>query len=237
MSQGGGTGTYHSGHGAPVRMSSANVDLSPVAPQMRSGHTDDEIAGNAEYLRQNGILHAQGCECEDCKADPIGISQAASRQGRGGLPFDVAAGQHHRIGEAGHKAGCGCGFCKNKGNIATLKGGKGKKKPEGGLDGEETDESLTESGKCDQCGMTYADSCGEHFCRGCGRPTPEHTHEDEVEESAESIVNSMLEGNPGTPPPVTGKGKDRKFRPAKGMVQAAPENSVVAKQTKPNRSA
>jgi len=73
---------------------------------------------------------------------------------------------------------------------------------------------------------------------------------------AAHLINSPIiqtddarwEGNPGTPPgimgtksfrtmKVPGGSKDRKFSPAKGMVQAAPEGSIVAKQTKPNRSA
>lgn len=183
--------------------------------------------GKEKPLKENGILHAQGCECDDCKSDPIGMSTAASRQGghrpweeqiaraeaavrpevdRIHKPHDQTAAllKAHGLGEAGHKSGCQCGFCKNKGNIGLLRKGKGEK--------------------------------------------PEKK-EGEVEEStAEQIVNSMLEGNPGTPPgilgtksfssmKVPGGSKDRKFRPAKGMVQAAPENSVVAAQTKPNRSA
>lgn len=205
---GDGSGTYHGGHGAPVRMPANNLDLSNIGPQTH-GHTDDEIAGNAEFLRDQGILHAQGCECDDCKSDPTGMSSAASRQSRGrpgSLPGSPAAG-HFPMGEAGHKSGCQCGFCKNKGNIGNWK--KGKK-----------------------AGAEKAE-----------KP------EAEVEEStAAEIVNSMLEGNPGTPPgimgtksfrsmKVPGGSKDRKFSPAKGMVQAAPEGSIVAKQTKPNRSA
>ena len=121
-------------------------------------------------------------------------------------PHDQTAAllRAHGLGEAGHKSGCQCGFCKNKGNIGNWKKGKKAEKPEA---------------------------------------------EAEVEEStADEIVNSMLEGNPGTPPgimgtksfrsmKVPGGSKDRKFSPAKGMVQAAPEGSIVAKQTKPNCSA
>lgn len=177
------------------------------AKMVKEGHTPEEIAGNADYLQRNGILHAPGCACESCKADPTGMSGAASRQSRGyrgAMPGSPAAG-HWPMDEAGHKSGCQCGFCKNKGNIGLLRKGKGEK--------------------------------------------PEKK-EGEVEETrtAEQIVNAMLEGNPGTPPgilgtksfstmKVPGGSKDRKFRPAAGMVQAKPENSVVAAQTKPNRSA
>lgn len=220
VDHGDGTGTYDGpGYDRPTRMrSGGNLDLTrptstgpSVADQIRNSmtsgsHRPEEIAGNADYLQQSGVLHAPGCECEECKADPIGMSSAATRQSRGrpgSLPGGPAAGYY---GEAGHKSGCQCGFCKNKGNIALLR--KGGKKPE----------------------------------KKEGEPEVEETR------TAHEIVNAMLEANPGTPPgimgtksfktmKVPGGSKDRKFKPAKGMVQAAPENSVVAAQTKPNRSA
>lgn len=181
-----------------------------------AGHMPDEIAGNADYLQNNGILHAPGCGCDVCKADSIGMSSAASRKSRGrpgSLPGSPAAG-HFPVGEGKHRDGCTCGFCKNKGNIALLRGGQKAKN---------NDKS------------------------GAENDTGVDTGVDETR-TAEQIVSSMLEGNPGTPPGIMGTksfptmklpggSKDRKFRPAKGMVQAAPENSVVAAQTKPNHSA
>jgi hypothetical protein len=46
------------------------------------------------------------------------------------------------------------------------------------------------------------------------------------------VKGSNVEGNAGTPPPITGVGSDRKFTPAKAMVQRKPEDSEVKKQTK-----
>ncbi|MGV0949091.1 MAG: hypothetical protein ACOYB3_00155 [Azonexus sp.] len=209
VSHGDGTGTYDGpGYAKPTRMAAHPINFSQ---------------GFKSQLQQ-AVQHAPGCDCDDCaqgqgeQGDPGMFAhtgqpdcQCYKCTGEPHTMGRAAAGQNSGrpwgIGEGGHKSGCKCTFC------TKYKGkGFGKKsneKPEGGMDadGEETDES-----------------------------------------TAAEIVNSMLEGNPGTPPgimgtksfktmKVPGGSKDRKFQPAKGMVQAAPENSVVAKQTKPNRSA
>ena len=254
--RGDGTGIYADSHGEHD-VDSAHVNLgepTSTAPAV-SGQIDD-LGGEPE------VLCAPGCTCPTCEGDPIGISGAASRQARGirgGVPGGPAAGYWgeadyqpktgekchckpgvHRdncpdcegtgkkidfkkirqaskdkaagiqsFAEGAHKAGCQCGFCKNKGNIASLRKGKSKSK---------------------------------------GADKPEETGKEPTEESAEDIVNALIEGNPGTPSgilgtksfstlKVPGGAKDRKFKPAKGMVQSSPENSVVTKQTKPNKSA
>jgi hypothetical protein len=107
--------------------------------------------------------------------------------------------------------------------------------------------SIKEAGHKASCKCTF---CTKYKGRGFGKKSDDEKPEkEEVEEStAIDIVNSMLEGNPGTPPgimgtksfktmKVPGGNRDRGFKPAKGMVQAAPEGSIVAKQTKPNRRA
>lgn len=107
-----------------------------------------------------------------------------------------------------HKSGCACGFCKNKGNIHK------RNKPNDDDDGQETE-----------------------------------TGTDMKSESVEALVDRILDGadpvqemnpsNPGTPPGITGHksyptmkvgSPDRKFRPAKGMVQ--PDSAIVNQQAK-----
>lgn len=202
------------------------IDWSARLKSLRKRRGEPVGEGKKKNLKEGAVLHAEGCNCQDCASDPIGMSTAASRGPGPAMPHmrevearvrpevDAIHKPHdqtaallraHGIGEAGHKSGCQCGFCKNKGNIGNYRKGKKSEKPE--------------------------------------------KEEGEVDEStAAEIVNSMLEGNPGTPPgimgtksfktmKVPGGHKDRGFKPAKGMVQAAPEGSIVAKQTKPNRSA
>jgi len=179
------------------------LDLSAAGNAIRSTHPDtqDVDIGLLDDLstRKFGVAYnmLQGDQKAQVNNDARATSARYSSRPTGSIS---------QFGEAGHKSGCQCGFCKNKGNIGNYKKGKKADKPEADGDGD-------------------------------------------VEESnAAEIVNSMLEGNPGTPPgilghksfstmKVPGGSKDRKFSPAKGMVQAAPEGSIVAKQTKPNRSA
>lgn len=191
-----------------------------------------EGAHPAGKLKENetAIMHAPGCDCEDCKAKE-GVGEAYQPttgekchckrgQERDNCPDCEGTGMkidfrqirqankdkpgQQSFAEGAHKSGCQCGFCKNKGNIASYKKG-----------GKKTD-------------------------------NPDKPEAEVEESNATELVNAMLEGNPGTPPGITGHksypgmgvtSPDRKFRPAKGMVQAKPEGSVVAQQTKPNRSA
>lgn len=154
-------------------------------------------------VSKNGIMHAPGCDCEDCKRKDVGEAKAKDKapckycgskvHDSDNCPTGFAArGKKREMAEGGHKSGCKCGFCMNKGNIHT----RGKEKKEG----------------------------------------------EETTESAADIVDSMLEGrysNPGTPPGITGHksypgmkvgSPDRKFAPAKGMVQ--PDNPIVNQQSK-----
>lgn len=230
-----------------------------------------DFKSESKSVKEDGILHAPGCTCQPCQSDPIGMSTAASKPQRRPWadqmdraeaavrpevdrihkPHDQTAAllRAHGLGEAGHKSGCQCGFCKNKGNIGNWKKGKKAEKPEA----EEVEES-EEGNACPHCGKTCTNGlaicrhCGSNRCRtGKGQKRDKHGYVAD-ESTAAEIVNSMLEGNPGTPPgilgtksfktmKVPGGSKDRKFSPAKGMVQAAPEGSIVAQQTKPNCSA
>jgi hypothetical protein len=119
--------------------------------------------------------------------------------------------QEESLSEGAHKEGCQCGFCRNKGKIGDwAKRTKGVSKMAPGDDSE----------------MAGAES------------------EEESLQSPQEIVAALLEkkkGNVGTPPGIMGHKSyntlklpkeypDRKFAPAKGMVQ--PDSAIVKKQTR-----
>jgi len=132
-----------------------------------------------------------------------------SRPKTGGLtaPKDGEAAPS-AIKEGKHKSGCQCGFCKNKGNIHLR---NKPKEDDGGMDSETTEDN------------------SDFKTEGL---------------SPEEIVDRILEMNPGnvgTPPGIMGHKSyptmkvpksypDRKFSPAKGMVQ--PDSAIVNQQSK-----
>lgn len=275
------------------------------AGKVKEDFDNAEYSDNAEFLRQSGVLHAEGCECHDCQSDPIGISSAASRgpgpawphmrevEARVRPEVDAIHKPHdqtaallaaHGFAEAlpdgvrpgGYVARFSDGTFVPKSGLQPVSGSqnayvfpsvmdahqymshayhpKYKTIPEGHLDWE-----IIPAGSADyRVEAGHASGCQCGFCKNKGNIADWNKRkkggkkadkpEAEVKESATNIVNSMLEGNPGTPAgilgtksfktmKVPGGHKDRGFKPAKGMVQAAPEGSIVAKQTKPNRSA
>lgn len=112
-----------------------------------------------------------------------------------------------KMEEGRHKTGCQCGFCKNMGNI--------HKRGKNPTEDEPAEDEPTEK-------------------------------EPKGEETAESVAARLLDSNPGTPPGITGHksypgmkigSPDRKFSPAKGMVQPTGDTgSVVNPQTKRKKS-
>ena len=47
--------------------------------------------------------------------------------------------------------------------------------------------------KCKQCGMSVSESCGESFCRGCGRPLPDWTIEQCAEVAKQDFNKASAE--------------------------------------------
>lgn len=128
------------------------------------------------------------------------------------------------LAEGGHKSGCTCGFCKNKGSF----GKKDKKKEGVGADEGDTVD-FNQGGLKTKIPFYKADM------------PLDKDEKDESLMTPEDVVNAMLEGNPGTQPGILGTKsfsstkvpdahKDRPFTPAPGMVQ--PDNEIVNKQAK-----
>lgn len=171
------------------------------------------------------------------------------------------------VNEAGHKAGCQCGFCKNKGSF--------KRNVKDGNDNPEADEADEKQFRKDRSASPEGEAVRQHLGMKGSSDKVEHTF-DSMPTPAELVDKLLLdcaagiqdipvqgvkpidykkrlaklrkrrgealESNPGTPPgilghksypgmKITGGSKDRKFAPAKGMVQAHDEGSVVNPQT------
>lgn len=153
--------------------------------------------------------------------------------------------------EGGHKAGCKCNFCVNyKGK------GFGPKKdkptePEKEAESGEVEESSENVWKCKKCGAETKSQRKPDVCRECKKKKTDlwlssFDKKESAEESLKSPEEIVRESfgrrkNPGTPPGIMGHKSyptmklpkaypDRKFAPAKGMVQ--PDSAVVNKQSK-----
>lgn len=138
--------------------------------------------------------------------------------------------------EGGHKAGCQCGFCKNK--------GKGfKRNVKSGNDNPEEDEKDEEQFRKDRSASPEGEAVRQSLGMKGSSDKVEHTFDSL--DTPQDIVNNLLQddqhSNPGTPPGIMGHKSfstlkvpkdypDRKFSPAKGMVQ--PDNAVVNQQAK-----
>jgi hypothetical protein len=179
--------------------------------------------GTNLYLEAQNILREIGDGVPDDPNDPSNNDRNRPRGPRG-------------FGEAGHKAGCQCGFCKNKGRLP----GKGRNVKDGNDDPEadEEDEKVFRKSRSDS---PAGEEVRKHLgMSGGSSDKVEHTFEG-LGNTPEEIVSALIEGNPGTPPGIMGhksypgmklSSSDRAFKPAKGMVQSHPENSIVSKQAK-----
>jgi hypothetical protein len=145
------------------------------------------------------------------------------------------------LSEGGHKAGCTCGFCKNKGSFGKKPKDSDSGPDDGGEPAEDEFKGESKRGRlCTYCGAP----CGanEFFCDKCKKE--QGKGKDESLQTPEDVVDAMLEWNPknpGTQPGILGTKsfsstrvpsghKDRSFTPAPGMVQ--PDNEIVNKQAK-----